>query len=90
MSPRQLRALKAICLSPGGIVSSVLTSDSIDAVGKSLGGVYSSLSRQRIGRDSLILPWGKSPEGRGLRWKLNEKLITKKNLLAIVRSLLDE
>lgn len=55
--------------------------------GKSLGGVFSSLARQRIDGQFLVLPYGQG-EGRGLRWKLNERVVTRKNLKSIVEEIL--
>lgn len=57
-------------------------------VGKFLGGVFSSLSRQKVNGQSLALPFGRGDEGRGLRWKLNTSLIPIKSLAEIVNELL--
>jgi len=75
--------------SPGGAVSSVVAGKKLGLVGKSLGGVFSSLSRQEILGQSLITPFGMGSEGRGLRWKLNEDLITVKELKTLVEEILE-
>lgn len=65
--------------------------DSIKLVGlkgKSLGGIFSSLSRQKIGKESLILPWGRSEAGRGLRWKLNTRVVEVKEFRSIIKEVL--
>lgn len=71
-----------------GIIASVATSGKLGKEGKALGGVFSSLSRQVVGGEHLVLPWGRSEDGHGLRWKLNTKLISKERLFSITRELL--
>jgi hypothetical protein len=88
LSSNQLRALLVLAKSTNGIISSTASGKEIKAVGKSLGGVFSSLSRQKIGEEHLVFPWGKAADGRGLRWRLNAKLISQKRLLEIVKELL--
>ena len=75
LSLNQLRALQVLAKSSKGIVSSTFSGKKIGIKGKSLGGVFSSLSRQKINSEPLIVAWGKSADGRGLRWRLNESLI---------------
>ena len=41
--------------------------------GKSLGGVLSALSRTKFRNISLIEPVGRSRDGQGLRWQLNQR-----------------
>ncbi len=84
----QLRALFALAKTKNGLISSANSKKSIGKKGKALGGIFSSLVRRKINGESLVLPWGKSEDGRGLRWKLNEKLITKTKLLQITGELL--
>ena len=74
--------------SPNGIVSSVIVGKKLGLIGKPLGGVFSSLSRQEILGQSLIIPFGRGSEGRGLRWKLNENLISVKELEVLVGEIL--
>lgn len=88
LSFNQLRVLREIAKAPNGLLSSNESGDQVGIKGKSLGGVYSSLARQSFGEDTLIIPWGKSQSGRGLRWKLNETVISQKDLLEIVNRLL--
>lgn len=88
LSPNQLRALQILARSSDGIVESTQTGKSIKVHGKALGGVFSSLSRQIIQGKHLVLPWGKAENGRGLRWRLNEELISRKEVLQIVSELL--
>jgi len=89
LSPAQLRALYLLAQSKNGVISSVESSEKINKKGKALGGVFSSLSRQKIGGERLVFPWGKPESGRGLRWKLNEKLIRSEELLKITSQLLE-
>ncbi|MFA6005820.1 MAG: hypothetical protein WC775_05040 [Patescibacteria group bacterium] len=84
LSPNQLKALKTLASSEEGIVASITSGKTIKVEGKALGGVFSSLSRQIINGEHLVLPWGKAEGGRGLRWRLNEKLISRQDLLQIV------
>jgi len=72
-----------------GIISSVSSAKQIGKEGKGLGAVFSSLIRHHFGGESLIIPWGKDEKGRGLRFKLNTKLISKEKLLEVVRELLE-
>jgi hypothetical protein len=78
MSLSQLKALEVLVLDKDGIIEAGDTSKKVGLKGKSLGGVFSSLSRQKIKGESLVVPRGRAKEGRGLRWKLNEKVINKK------------
>lgn len=88
LSPNQLRALFLLAKTEKGIISSTAASFKLGKEGKALGGVFSSLSRQVIQGEHLILPWGKSEDGHGLRWKLNTKLISKERLIEITTDLL--
>ncbi|OGK62803.1 hypothetical protein A2334_01150 [Candidatus Roizmanbacteria bacterium RIFOXYB2_FULL_38_10] len=89
LSPSQLRALFLLAKSEDGIIVSTATSKELGKEGKALGGVFSALSRQVISGEHLVLPWGRSEDGHGLRWKLNDKLISKEKLLQITRELLN-
>lgn len=84
MSLNQLGALKVLL--DNGVVEA--DEVKIGLEGKALGGVFSSLSRQRIGGESLVEPWGRG-EGRGLRWKLNEKVIDKSELKEFINRVLN-
>lgn len=88
LSLNQLKALEVLVESKKGVIEA---DDSIKLVGlkgKNLGGVFSALSRQKIGEESLVLPWGRVEGGRGLRWKLNTKIIDVGELKRILRELL--
>jgi hypothetical protein len=89
LSPNQLRALFLLAKTENGILASTETSSKLGKEGKALGGVFSSLSRQVIDGEHLVLPWGKSSDGHGLRWKLNTKLISKERLFQVTRELLE-
>jgi len=89
LSFNQLRALAYLCQSKGALISSSPTGRKMGVVGKSLGGVFSSLSRQRIRNQPLLIPFGRGDEGRGLRWKLNISLVSTDNLAKIVSELLE-
>ena len=88
LSRNQLKILSFLANSSGGAVSSVVVGKKLGLVGKPLGGVFSSLSRQEILGQSLIIPFGRGSEGRGLRWKLNEDLISVKELEVLVEEIL--
>lgn len=80
MTVVQLKALEFLTRDDHGMGHSSKVGKKMGVVGKSLGGIFSSLSRQRIDSQPLVLPWGKDGDGRGLRWKLNEKIIDQKQL----------
>ena len=88
LSYRQLQALSFLCQTNAGLASSSPVGIKMGVVGKPLGGVFSSLSRQKVNGQSLVLPYGRGDEGRGLRWKLNTSLISIKSLAEIVNELL--
>lgn len=88
LSFSQLKALNLLSQSPNSIISSTASTDKIGKEGKALGGVFSSLARQKIEGKHLIIPWGRSENGKGLRWKLNEEVISKTELLHITKELL--
>lgn len=88
LSKNQLQALKILAQSKRGVVSSYLVGQKLGLQGKSLGGLFSSLSRIRIKGEPLILPAGRSEKGVGLRWLLNPELVNKKEVLKEVESLL--
>jgi hypothetical protein len=88
MSLNQLKALEVLAESKSGMIEA---DDSIKIVGlkgKNLGGVFSALSRQKVGKESLILPWGRAESGRGLRWKLNTNIVDPKKLEKIIKEVL--
>jgi len=89
LSPNQLRALRLIAISPKGTIDSSVSGREIGMVGKPLGGLFSSLSRQKFGSVRLITPWGRPEAGKGLRWKLNTDLISQKELLELTNKLLN-
>jgi len=89
LSPAQLKALNLLSKSTKAVISSTASSLKIGKKGKALGGIFSSLSRQVISGEHLVIPWGKAENGRGLRWKLNIKLISQEKLLEITNQLLD-
>lgn len=75
--------------SKNGIIESVETSANLKLKGKSLGGVFSALSRQMVNGQPLVLPMGRGVKGRGIRWKLNQNLISAKDLLAATKEVLE-
>ena len=88
LSWHQLQVLFFLARSKKGIISSVEFGKKHNYRGKTLGGIFSSLIRRKIDNRPLVIPWGKSRDGRGLRWKLNTDLISKKRLLEITTQLL--
>lgn len=89
LSPNQLRALNLLAKNPKGIIYSSVSGAKIGLKGKSLGGLFSSLSRQLIGGERLVIPWGRPQAGGGLNWKLNTSLISQSELLKLTTSLLE-
>lgn len=75
-------------LDRNGIIEANDSSKELHLKGKNLGGVFSSLSRQQIGGESIILAWGRAEGRRGLRWKLNEKIINKLELKKLIKEIL--
>ena len=71
MSWNQLKALEVLVSSKNGMIEANESVKEVGLKGKNLGGIFSSLSRQKIGNESLISAWGRAEGGRGLRWKLN-------------------
>jgi len=88
MSLNQLRALKVLVNSKKGIIEAYEAEKELGLKGKALGGVFSSLSRQKIDGQSLVLVWGRSQAGRGLRWKLNMEVINMIELNRIIREII--
>lgn len=89
LSPSQLRALYLLSKAKNGIISSSVSSKKIGKLGKALGGVFSSLVRHKINGERLIIPWGRSEDGRGLKWKLNTRLISQEKLEQIVSEMIN-
>ena len=88
LSPNQLRALQLLAKSPNAVIDSSPCGEKIGLKGKGLGGLFSSLSRQRILGERLVMAWGRPEPGGGLRWKLNQRVISQARLLEITRELL--
>ena len=88
LSYNQLSALNMLANSQHGLVSSTFVGKKLNITGKPLGGIFSSLSRQKIYGELLIFPVGQAPDGRGLRWKLNEAIISVKDLQKLTKSVL--
>jgi hypothetical protein len=80
--------LEVLVESKKGIIEADESIKMVGLRGKNLGGVFSALSRQRIGEESLVLPWGRSEAGRGLRWKLNTKVVEVPELKKVLKELL--
>jgi len=83
-SLEQLGALRTFTLYDPPIVTTKTVSDSINSVDQqSLGGIISSLCRIKTEQGTLIEPVGRDKD-EGLRWKLNEALISKIELEALL------
>jgi hypothetical protein len=89
MSLNQLKALEVLADSHDGIIEANESVKEVGLKGKNLGGIFSSLSRQKIGNEGLILAWGRAENGRGLRWRLNTKLVNQKELKKAIKEILD-
>lgn len=88
LSLNQLKALAVLAGSDNGMVEAAESSRDLKLVGKALGGVFSSLARQTVDGQHLIEAWGRSQGGRGLRWKLNEKVMSSGQLMKVVKEVL--
>jgi hypothetical protein len=86
LSRDQLRALLVFSNAPNGVVDSGVMSKKLGINGKPLGGLFSSLSRQRLNGQNLIIPLGRQESGRGLRWRLNKEVVETDQL----RNLIEE
>lgn len=91
LSVKQLEALATFIpdgestgayLSVDKVSQSIHTSDETNKT-KVVGGVISSLAKIKINDSSLILPAGKD-DREGMRWVLNEKVITREQLRDIL------
>jgi len=85
LTQSQLHVLLLFAKSNNGIISS--PHEIRGKTGKALGGIFSSLARQKIDGEQLITAWGRNEKGQ-LKWKLNSKLISKEKLLKITQELL--
>lgn len=74
--------------SKNGIIEAYDAENILGLEGKALGGVFSSLSRQKIHGQSLVLVCGRSEASRGLRWKLNTQEINVLELIEIMREII--
>lgn len=81
-SYNQLIVLLAFLRHAGQVVTVRVLEKETGLVGKSLGGVISSLSRTRFRSISLIEPVGASLDKSGLRWLLNTQVIDVKEALS--------
>lgn len=88
MSRNQLLALKVLAGSKKGVVEAAEAAGSLGLEGKALGGVFSSLARQKVNGEPLVVPWGRGGQGRGLRWRLSEAVASSQELLPLLKELL--
>lgn len=84
LSWNQLRALRVLAKNSRGIIEAEEAEKEVGLKGKALGGVFSSLARQQVNGEYLIEAWGRAVESRSLRWKLNEKTISKEKLKEVI------
>jgi len=88
MSLNQLKALRVLIESKNEIIEAYDAERELGLKGKALGGVFSSLSRQKINGQSLVLVWGRSEASRGLRWKLNTQEIKVVELNKVIKEII--
>jgi len=88
LSLNQLRALRLLAKTKKGLADSVVLGKQLGISGKALGGLFSSISRQKIKGQRLVFAWGRSEKGRGLRWRLNQEVVSKRKLLKITEEVL--
>ncbi|MBP6989159.1 hypothetical protein KBB48_00100 [Candidatus Shapirobacteria bacterium] len=88
LSWNQLRALRVLSKNPKGIIEAEEAEKEVGLKGKALGGVFSSLARQRVGGENLIEAWGRAAKSRSLRWKLNERAISRLRLKEVIEEVL--
>lgn len=87
-SLEQLGALRTFTLYDPPIVTTKTVSDSINSSDQqSLGGIISSLSRIKTEQRTLIEPVGRDKD-EGMRWRLNESLISKADLEVLLDELM--
>lgn len=78
MTIPQLKALRLLVDSANGIASYKEISDTTGTASYTLGAIITSLKKYKTENGTLILPAGRDPEG--MRWQLNEKVISKDEL----------
>lgn len=83
-----MRALLVLCRSKKGIIIANQAIKVVGLKGKAIGGVFSALSRQRVDGEALVEVWGRAEVGRGLRWKLNTKVVDQKWLGGVIKEVL--
>lgn len=83
----QLNALRVFTLYSPPVVTIKTVSDCTSTADTSLGGVISSLSRLNVDGKSLIVPAGRDRE-EGMRWRLNEEVISREDLATQLESVL--
>lgn len=88
-SLNQLQAFFVFIKSPETVVTTSDISDSTSTADQSLGGIISGLSRFKTKEGSLIIPAGRLRDRR-LRWRLNEKVITKEKLSELLDEIFGE
>lgn len=87
LSLDQLKALLILCRHRRPVFSQ-LVGKKMARRGKSLGGIFSSLSRQQIKKQPLILPYGRVRGKRNLRWRFNEEIVSARQAAQIIEKIL--
>jgi len=88
LSLNQLKALLLLSQEKRGLTSSTSLGNKLGIKGKALGGIFSSLSRQRLAGKPLIIPFGREPGGRGLYWRVNPEVASAQELSQLINSIL--
>ncbi len=74
-SQSQLLLLELLLENKDRAMGVIEISHRIKFKGESLGGLISSLARNKFHGNALIEPWGRDNGGVGMRWKINSKTI---------------
>lgn len=85
MTIPQLKALRLLTQSSSGIASYNEIADTTGTASYTLGAILTSLKKYKTENGTLILPAGR--DEAGMRWQLNEKVITKDDLSLILNEL---
>lgn len=87
MTIPQLEALKMIAESELGISTTKEIGDTTSTASYRLGAIITSLLKVKTNKGSLLLPAGRDPDG-GMRWQLNEEVISREGLKRILVEML--
>lgn len=88
MTLPQLQALQLIAKSPDGISTTKELSDTTQTASYTLGAFITSLLKIKTEKGRLLLPAGRDIDA-GMRWKINENVMRRRDLQKLLKSILD-